>query len=133
MVCMGKPSPARDRTAILSTDTASRRKRRSLSLGLDKDMTCPATHDGSPGSSAVCSEAGALLRQPTDVFGQPFLVQTTKRPLALRGSVLPQCAASPAGANSLGQMPKLVLSVDALAPASSYDYQSRPYRFSKSL
>jgi hypothetical protein len=47
---MNKPSPARYRTASWSNYTAALRKRGSLLIWLDKDMTWLAPHDGSPGS-----------------------------------------------------------------------------------
>ena len=53
---MSKPSPARYRTTNWSSYSASLRKRGSLLLWLDKDMTWLAPHDGSPGRPAVFSE-----------------------------------------------------------------------------
>jgi hypothetical protein len=47
---MNKPSPARYRTTNWSNYTAALRKRGSLLIWLDKDMTWLAPHDGSPGS-----------------------------------------------------------------------------------
>ena len=54
---MSKPSPARYRTTNWSSYTASLRKRGSLLICLDKDMTWLAPHDGSPGRPAVFSDA----------------------------------------------------------------------------
>ena len=56
---MTKPSPARYRTTNWSIYTASLRKRGSLLIWLDKDMTWLASHDGSPGRPAVFSD-GAI-------------------------------------------------------------------------
>ena len=54
---MSKPTPARYRTTNWSSYTASLRKRRSLLIWLDKEMTWLAPHDGSPGRPAVFSDA----------------------------------------------------------------------------
>ncbi|PZX38027.1 DDE family transposase [Roseinatronobacter thiooxidans] len=54
---MSKPSPARYRTTNWSNYTASLRKRGSLLILLDKDMTWLAPPDGSPGRPAVFSDA----------------------------------------------------------------------------
>ena len=54
---MSKPSPARYRTTNWSSYTASLRKRGSLLIWLDKDMTWLAPPDGSPGRPAVFSDA----------------------------------------------------------------------------
>jgi hypothetical protein len=54
---MSKPTPARYRTTNWSSYTASLRKRGSLLIWLDKDMTWLAPHDGSPGRPAVFSDA----------------------------------------------------------------------------
>ena len=54
---MSKPSPARCRTTNWSSYTTSLKKRGSLLLWLDKQMTWLAPHDGSPGRPAVFSEA----------------------------------------------------------------------------
>jgi hypothetical protein len=54
---MSKPTPARYRTTNWSSYTASLRKRGSLLIWLDKDMTLLALHDGSPGRPAVFSDA----------------------------------------------------------------------------
>jgi len=57
MVCMSKPSPARYRTTNWSSYTAALRKRGSLLIWLDKDMTWLAPRDGSPGRAAVVHRA----------------------------------------------------------------------------
>jgi hypothetical protein len=54
---MSKPSPARYRTTNWSSYTAALRKRGSLLIWLDKDMTWLAPHDGRPGRPAVFSDA----------------------------------------------------------------------------
>ena len=54
---MSKPSPARYRTTNWSSYTASLKKRGSLLIWLDKEMTWLAPHDGSPGRPAVFSDA----------------------------------------------------------------------------
>jgi len=54
---MSKPTPARYRTTNWSSYTDSLRKRGSLLIWLDKEMTWLAPHDGSPGRPAVFSEA----------------------------------------------------------------------------
>ena len=54
---MSKRSPARYRTTNWSIYTASLRRRGSLLIWLDKDMTWLAPHDGSPGRPAVFSDA----------------------------------------------------------------------------
>jgi len=54
---MSKPSPARYRTTNWSGYTASLRKRGSLLIWLDKEMTWLAPHDGSPGRPAIFSDA----------------------------------------------------------------------------
>ena len=54
---MSKPSPARYCTVNWSIYTASLRKRGSLLIWLDKEMTWLAPHVGSPGRPAVFSDA----------------------------------------------------------------------------
>ena len=55
---MSKPIPARYRTTNWSSYTASLRKRGSLLIWLDKEMTWLARHGGSsPGRPAVFSDA----------------------------------------------------------------------------
>jgi hypothetical protein len=52
---MSKPSPARYRTTIWSSYTASLKRRGSLLIWLDKEMTWLAPPDGDPGCPAVFS------------------------------------------------------------------------------
>ena len=54
---MSKPKPARDRTTNWSTYNDALRKRESLLIWLDKEMTWLAPHDGRPGRPAVFSDA----------------------------------------------------------------------------
>ncbi len=54
---MSKPSPARYRTTNWSSYTAALRKRGSLLIWLDREMTWLAPRDGSPGRPAVFSDA----------------------------------------------------------------------------
>jgi hypothetical protein len=54
---MSKPAPARYRTTNWFSYTVSHRKRGSLLIWLDKEMTWLAPHDGSPGRPAVFSDA----------------------------------------------------------------------------
>lgn len=54
---MSKPSPARYRTTNRSSYRASPRKRGSLLIWLDKDMSWLAPHDGSRGRPAVFADA----------------------------------------------------------------------------
>ncbi|MDO9525748.1 MAG: transposase [Gemmobacter sp.] len=54
---MSKPSPTRYRTTNWSSYTASLRKRGSLLIWLDREITWLAPHDGSPGRPAVFSDA----------------------------------------------------------------------------
>ncbi len=54
---MSTPSPARYRTTNWSSYTVSFRKRGSLLIWLDKEMTWLATHNGSPGRPVVFSDA----------------------------------------------------------------------------
>jgi len=54
---MSKPSPARYRTTSWSSYSAALRKRGSLLIWLDKQMTWLVPHDGSPGRPAVFSDA----------------------------------------------------------------------------
>jgi hypothetical protein len=53
---MNKPSPARFRTTNWSNYNAALRKRGSLLIWLDKDITWLAPHDGNPGRPAVFSD-----------------------------------------------------------------------------
>jgi len=54
---MSKPAPARYRTTNWSSYNDALRKRGSLLIWLDKEMTWLAPHDGSPGRPAVFSDA----------------------------------------------------------------------------
>jgi len=54
---MSMPSPARYRTTNWSSYNASLRKRGSLLIWVDKDMTWHAPRDGRPGRPAVFSDA----------------------------------------------------------------------------
>ena len=54
---MSKPAPARYRTTNWSTYNDALRKRGSLLIWLDKEMTWLAPHDGSPGRPAVFPDA----------------------------------------------------------------------------
>lgn len=59
---MSKPSPARYRTANWSSYTASLRKRGSLLIWLDKEMSWLASHDGKPGRPSVFLDAAIQFR-----------------------------------------------------------------------
>ena len=74
---MSKPSPARYRTTNWSSYTASLRKRGSLLIWLDKDMTWLAPHDGSPGRPAVLSDAAIQFCLTIKVLFKLPLRQTT--------------------------------------------------------
>lgn len=54
---MSETSPARYRMTNWSSYNQALRKRGSLPVWLDKDMTWRAPHDGSPGRPAVFSDA----------------------------------------------------------------------------
>ena len=54
---MSKPTPARYRTTNWPSYTAALRKRGSLLVWLDKEVTWLAPHDGSPSRPAVFSDA----------------------------------------------------------------------------
>lgn len=74
---MSKPVPARYRTTNWSSYTASLRKRGSLLIWLDKDMTWLAPHDGSPGRPAVFSDAAIQFCLTIKVLFKLPLRQTT--------------------------------------------------------
>jgi hypothetical protein len=74
---MSKPSPARYRTTNWSSYTASLRKRGSLLIWLDKEMTWLAPHDGSPGRPAVFSDAAIQFCLTIKVLFKLPLRQTT--------------------------------------------------------
>ena len=54
---MTQPPPAHYRTTNWSSYNSALRKRGSLLIWLDKEMTWLAPHDGSPGRPAVFSDA----------------------------------------------------------------------------
>ena len=74
---MSKPSPARYRTTNWSSDTASLRKRGSLLIWLDKEMSWLAPHDGGPGRPAVFSDAAHQFCLTIKVLFNLPLRQTT--------------------------------------------------------
>ena len=74
---MSKPSPARYRTTNWSSYTASLRKRGSLLIWLDRDMTWLASPDGSPGRPAVFSDAAIQFCLTIKVLFKLPLRQTT--------------------------------------------------------
>ena len=69
--------PARYRTTNWSSYSASLRKRGSLLIWLDKDMTWLAPHDGSPGRPAVFSDAAVQFCLTIKVLFKLPLRQTT--------------------------------------------------------
>jgi hypothetical protein len=74
---MSKPPPARYRTTNWSNYTASLRKRGSLLIWLDKEMTWLAPHDGSPGRPAIFSDAAIQFCLTIKVLFKLPLRQTT--------------------------------------------------------
>ena len=74
---MSKPSPARDRTTNWSSYTASLRKRGSLLIWPDKEMTWFAPPDGKPGRPAVFSDAAIQVCLTVKVLFKLPLRQTT--------------------------------------------------------
>ena len=74
---MSKPSPTRYRTTNWSSYTAALRKRRSLLIWLDKDMSWLAPHDGSPGRPALFSDAAIQFCLTIKVLFKLPLRQTT--------------------------------------------------------
>ena len=74
---MSKPSPARYRTTNWSSYTASLRKRGSLLIWLDKEMTWLAPPDGGPGHPAVFSDAAIQFCLTIKVLFKLPLRQTT--------------------------------------------------------
>ena len=74
---MSKPSPACYRITNWSSYTASLRKRGSLLIWLDKDMTWLAPHDGSPGRPALFSDAAIQFCLTIKVLFKLPLRQTT--------------------------------------------------------
>ncbi|MDW4547766.1 IS5 family transposase [Defluviimonas sp. D31] len=80
---MSKPTPACYRATNWSSYTASLRKRGSLPIRLDKDMTWRAPHDGGPGRPAVFSDAAIQLCLTVKVLFKRPLRQTTGRVASL--------------------------------------------------
>lgn len=74
---MSKPSPARYRTTNWSSYTASLRKRGSLLILLDKEMTWLAPHDGGLGRPAVFSDTAIQFCLTIKVLFKLPLRQTT--------------------------------------------------------
>ena len=74
---MSKPPPARYRTTNWSRYTASLKKRGSLLIWLDKEMTWLASPDGSPGRPAVFSDAAIQFCLTIKVLFKLPLRQTT--------------------------------------------------------
>ena len=74
---MSKPLPARYRTTNWSCYTAALRKRGSLLIWLDKEMTWLAPHDGSPGRPAVFSDAAIQFCLSIKILFKLPLRQTT--------------------------------------------------------
>ena len=74
---MTKPPPARYRTTNWSDYTASLKKRGSLLIWLDKEMTWLAPHDGSPGRPSVFSDAAIQFCLTIKVLFKLPLRQTT--------------------------------------------------------
>jgi hypothetical protein len=74
---MSKPLPARYRTTNWSCYTAALRKRGSLLIWLDKEMSWLAPPDGSPGRPAVFSDAAIQFCLTIKVLFKLPLRQTT--------------------------------------------------------
>ena len=74
---MSKLTPARYRTPNWSSYTASLRKRGSLLIWLDKEMTWLAPHDGGPGRPAFFSDASIQFCLTIKVLFKLPLRQTT--------------------------------------------------------
>jgi Transposase DDE domain len=74
---MSKRLPARYRTTNWSSDTASLKKRGSLLIWLDREMTWLAPPDGSPGRPAVFSDAAIQFCLTIKVLFKLPLRQTT--------------------------------------------------------
>lgn len=74
---MSKPSPARYRTTNWSSYTASLRKRGSLLIWLDKELTWFAPPDGSPGRPSVFSDVAIQFCLTIKVLFKLPLRQTT--------------------------------------------------------
>ena len=82
---MSKPSPARYRTTNWSSYTAALRKRGSLLIWLDRDLTWLAPPDGSPGRPAVFSDAAIQFCLTIKVLFKLPLRQTTGMVASLLG------------------------------------------------
>lgn len=80
---MSKPSPACYRTTNWSGHTASRKKRGSLLIWLDREMTWLAPPDGSPGRRSVFSDAAIRFCLTITVLFMLPLRQTTARVASL--------------------------------------------------
>ena len=87
---MSKRSPARYRTTNWSSYTASLRKRGSLLIWLDKEMTWLAPHDGRPGRPAVFSDTAIQFCLTIKVLFKLPLRQTTGMVASLLNRVQPQ-------------------------------------------
>ena len=74
---MSKPSPVRYRTTNWSSYTASLKRRGSLLIWLDKEMTWLAPPEGSPGRPAVFSDAAIQFCLTIKVLFKLPLRQTT--------------------------------------------------------
>ncbi|MFN3844292.1 MAG: IS5 family transposase [Paracoccaceae bacterium] len=74
---MSKPSPARYRTTNWSSYTASLRRRGSILIWLDKEMTWLAPHDGRCGRPSVFSDAAIQFCLTIKVLFKLPLRQTT--------------------------------------------------------
>ncbi len=74
---MSKPAPARYRTMNWFSYTASLRKRGSLLIWLDKEITWLAPHDGSPGRPVLFSDTAIQFCLTVKVLSTLPLRQTT--------------------------------------------------------
>lgn len=74
---MGKPTPARYRTTNWYSYTAAQRKRGSLVIWLNKDMSWLAPRDWGPGRPAVFSDAAIQVCLTIKVLFKLPLRQTT--------------------------------------------------------
>ena len=73
---MSEPPPARYRTTNWSSYNASLRKRGSLLIWVDKDMTLHAPRDGRPGRPAMFSDAAMQFCLSTKILSKLPLRQT---------------------------------------------------------
>ena len=74
---MSKPSPARYRTTNWSSYNGALKRRGSLLIWLEKDMTWLAPHDGSPGRPSVFSDAAIQFCRTIKVLLKLPLRKTT--------------------------------------------------------